>query len=229
MRYFTLLICLLAYGLSAQPGYRGRKLAFKYQPSFNMNFDGVNQKGMEQSYLPNAIYHGGNVEYVVGRRTTIAGVFSVCKNHINMEGSVDRAYYDSEYLAYSKLMDRKLEFLVKHFRKNRGNLAPLGTYTQFGFSKHWFEISSVKFDEVLYSNSNVYGFSLAWGKQRVYRNCIIFDLNFKIEVDVPYKNPIFYGQNSREIIRKTTVAVFAQNFLSINLGIGLLAPPLGKK
>lgn len=229
MRYLTLIVCLLVSGLSAQPGYRGKKVVIKYQPSINMNFPGVSSSGKDRPYLANAIYHGLNMEYVVGRRTTIGGYFARCKNYVNLGNYVDPYYNDKEYFTYSKLVDRKLEFVVKHFRKNRGNLAPLGTYTQFGLSKHWYDVSSVKYNEVLYANSNIYGFSIAWGKQRIYRNSVVFDINLKLEIDIPYVDLFPDGNVSTGIMRNTELYVFAQNVIGLNLGIGFLAPRLGKK
>lgn len=211
------------------PGYQGKRLSIQYQPSFNLNIPGINSKGNTQFYLPNAIAHGGYIDYVVGRRTSLGGKVSFLKNHVNMLNKIDNQYKINSYdeFIYTKILENKLEFLVKHYHSKKGNLAPFGAYTQFGLGKHWFSAISEKYSQTIYTNSNIYSFSLAFGKERIFRDCIILDINFKLSLALDVNSPK-NGFEKIGIVSGVNDAILTQNIFGFNIGIGYLAPKLKK-
>ncbi len=222
--FFCLSFTFLTISVFAKPpGYKGKRLLFQYQPSFNLNPQGVSKEDPEESifYIPK-INHGAYIEYVMGRRTSFGTKIAYSQNYLNY-----RNVLDYNYDPLVSLSDYGFEFLIKHYRYKGGNLAPFGTYTQFGFGKHLFNVKNVKFDEVLYSNYNLNSLSLGWGKQRVIFKTMVLDMNLKFTAVIPLGTPNGSNVNSK-IINLTNNNIIYQNIVGINIGLGFLAPRLQK-
>lgn len=212
----------------AQPGYRGRRLSVQYRPGFNFHSNSaVIVEKSALALLPTAIYHSGYVEYVVGRKVTLGAQFARCSNRIDMSNDVSSVYNTYNYFAPGRLIDNELEIILKKFKNKPGNLAPFGSYVQWSFSKHWYKLSSEKFDQVLAANSNAYSVGVALGKQYIVKDVVVVDLNVQFSLSFrSSKSP--EEANGLYVTKEAYSYINSQNLLGFNLGIGYLVPKLKK-
>lgn len=206
-----------------QPGYMGKKLILMYNSNFNMNFGGYTKSGNGTYYLPNAIYHGPQIEYVIGRKNSIGIKYSYCKTYANFYDKTDMTFpaynYSQKYIC--KIEDSKIELVYKIYSKKENFIAPLGNYFQLSIAKHWYKTTDLYTDQILYADHVMNSVGFTFGKQRIFYNSLILDYGIRVGIAANFKK---IQSINKDVVTTTHTIIGVQNLFGLNLGIGYLAP-----
>lgn len=235
---FILLFLMTGSLAYSQPGYQGHKFLILYDFNLSPALLNYNAQG-ETGFTSFNLIHQVKVEYAWRR-----------KFNLGLQGSFDKTSLDiSEYNSEERpVKSSNIGFGIyaKRFLSDDANLAPRGTYFQFGIGAQYVNIYDEKANKALHSYVGNFSVNCGFGRQTIlYKRLMIdYGVTFSLNNSVFNVIPIFefFTESDRmdapfsgtgnldyeeandtfKVQRMATYTALTSNIVAVKIGIGLL-------
>ncbi len=222
----------------SQPGYQGHKFLILYDFNLSPALLNYNAQG-ETGFTSFNLIHQAKFEYAWRR-----------KFNLGVQGSFDKTSLDiSDYNSDERpIKSNNIGFGIyaKRFASDDANLAPRGSYFQFGIGAQYVNIYDERTKDAVHSYIGNFSVNCGFGKQTIlYKRLMIdygvtFSLNNSVfnvipifefftesdRLDAPYSGTgnldIKEINDTYKVERTATYTSLASNLVAVKIGIGLL-------
>jgi hypothetical protein len=240
MKKIFIIIALLAGHLAySQPGYQGHKFLILYDFNVSpalLNYNAQGEKGFTSFNLIQQV----KLEYAWRRKINIGVQGSYDKTSLNVTGFGDES-------RPIKSNNYGFGLYAKRFSSDDANMAPRGSYFQFGIGAQYVSIYDDRNKNNLHSYIGNFSVSCGFGKQSILYKRIMIDygITFSLNSAVlfPLKEVFLedasnssssssydgtgeldkdYMNDTSKLQKQATYNSLASNIVAVKIGIGLL-------
>lgn len=215
--YSTLLVLLCSAGIAlAQPGYQGRKLSVQGNFLFMPAVVNANYRKSPDVFTFNTTGQA-SIDYVLGKSNSIGLVY-----HTTRTSNLNN--YGVKGVSQQKVFSSGLGVHYRIFRKEHGNIAPMGRYIQLGGGMIQ---SNVKQKDKELTDFGTYAMRFGAGRNKILFDRVILSYGWEFAYTFTkldkegLKGATFYYADDAQTMAQ--YRLFRQSMLNLKVGLGFLA------